>query len=44
MGKGSGRRPGHIPDGAWEKIFGKKDKENGKDSKKENTIPNAGKR
>ena len=26
-GKGSGRRPGQIPDGAWERIFGDKKKQ-----------------
>lgn len=24
MSKGSGRRPGTVPDGEWERIFGKK--------------------
>lgn len=34
MGKGSTRRPGKIPDENWERIFGKKDKQQDKQEQK----------
>lgn len=41
-GKGSGRRPTQIPDAEaeanWQRIFGKKDKKDGKETSKENNT------